>query len=65
MLLAEYGAAAASFMKGLSLYRDAYYAHAFATLTDEQLKKIKKISMAVSAATAELESLAERKDSHV
>lgn len=65
MLLAEYGAAAASFVKGLSLYQDRYYAHAFATLTDEQFKKIRQISVAVSTAMVGLESLAERGDEHV
>lgn len=65
MLLAEYGAAAASFVKGLGLYQDGYYAHAFATLTDEQFKKIRQISVAVSTAMAGFESLAERKDEHV
>lgn len=65
MLLAEYGAAAASFVKGLSLYQDRYYAHAFATLTDEQFKKIRQISVAVSTAMVGFESLAERGDEHV
>lgn len=60
MLIAEYGASAASFAKSLDMYRDPYYSHAFSSMTDAQFEKMQSISAAISTAMQRLESLRER-----
>ena len=60
MLIAEYGASAASFAKSLDMYQDPYYSHAFSSMTDAQFEKMQSISAAISTAMQRLESLRER-----
>ena len=60
MLIAEYGASAASFAKSLDMYQDPYYSHAFSSMTDAQFEKMQSIGAAISTAMQRLESLRER-----